>query len=312
MLKRTLFFASAVYLSTRHEQLVITYPDVKAVPKARRLKEEAPPREKTVPIEDIGVIVLEHPQITVTNQLMARLMEYKVAVIHCNGSHMPAAMLWPLRGHSQQSERFRHQINASVPLKKNLWKQTVQAKIRNQAALLEANGQDAERMWQWAREVKSGDRLNHEAQAALYYWPRIFPEIPDFIRHPEGEPPNNLLNYGYAVLRAIAARALVASGLLPTLGFFHRNKYNAFCLADDVMEPYRPYVDRMVAEVLRSGMPYEHLTPKLKTWLAALPALDVTINGRQSPLLIAMSRTTNALYECYAGVRKHILYPELR
>ena len=186
MLKRTLFFGNPAYLSTKNEQLVVVFPD----------KEQ---EQRTVPIEDIAVVVMENQQITITNGLLEKLVQRGVAVINCNQQHLPIGMFLPLSGHSEQSERFRNQINASVPLKKNLWQQTITAKILNQAALLKENGIAVQNMLHWAKSVTSGDTQNHEARAAAYYWQNIF-DIPDFNRQQNGIPPNNLLNYGYAIL----------------------------------------------------------------------------------------------------------------
>lgn len=296
MIKRTLFFGNPAYLSTKHQQLVVTFPE----------KDKA---ERTVPVEDIGILVLENPQITLTNGLMAKLLENKAAVITCNRQHLPNGFLQPLVGHSEQTERIKDQLNASLPLKKNLWQQTVSAKIANQAAHLHFRKKNAKKLKRWSQEVRSGDSGNHEAIAAAHYWQNIF-EIEGFTRHQKGIPPNNLLNYGYAILRAVTARALVASGMLPSVGIFHHNKYNAFCLADDIMEPYRPFVDDLVYEIVLSGDNIEELTTPLKVQLLQIPAMDVVIDGKKSPLMIAMSRTSNSLYECFSGGSRKILYPE--
>ena len=295
MIKRTLFFGNPAYLSTKNEQLLVTYPD----------KDQ---ESKTVAIEDIGVIVLENQQITITNGLLEKLICNNVAVITCDGQHMPVGLLMPLSGHSEQSERFKHQINASLPLKKNLWQQTISAKIMNQAGLLKEKGIPMRKMELWAREVTSGDTLNHESRAAVYYWSKLFGDE-NFNRGQKGVAPNNLLNYGYAILRGITARALVSSGMLPTLGIFHRNKYNAYCLADDIMEPYRPYVDLIVSHIVDTEDEYDELTVELKKQLLSIASIDVQLDGKSSPLMVAMSRTTHSLHECFEGSSRKILYP---
>lgn len=295
MIKRTLFFGNPVYLSTKNKQLVVAYPD----------KEQDP---KTVAIEDIGVVVLENQQITITNGLLEKLTQNNVAVVTCDGQHLPSGLLLPLQGHSEQTERFKHQINASVPLQKNLWQQTISAKILNQASLLKERGIPMRKMELWAKEVTSGDALNHESRAAVYYWEKLIP-IPHFTRGQKGIAPNHLLNYGYAILRAITARALVSSGMLPSLGIFHRNKYNAYCLADDIMEPYRPYVDLIVCHIMDTEDNYDELTTAIKKELLSIASMDVVIDGKRSPLLVAMSRTTNSLYECFEGKARKVLYP---
>ena len=234
MIKKTLFFGNPAYLSVKNSQLVVKRTDSDTQQEVVR----------TVPIEDIGVVVLEDRQITITNVALDALLQNNCAVITCDEKHMPAGMLLPLEGNTIQSERFANQIEASSPLKKQLWQQTVHAKIRNQASVLKRmSGVEVGCMLAWANDVKSGDSDNLEGRAAAYYWKNIFPSLPGFTRDREGEMPNNLLNYGYAIVRAVVARALVASGLLPTLGIHHHNRYNAYCLADDIMEPYRPYVD---------------------------------------------------------------------
>ena len=296
MLKRTLFFGNPAYLSTKNEQMVVTFPD----------KEQ---EQRTVPIEDIAVVVMENQQITITNGLLEKLVNRGVAVINCNQQHLPIGMFLPLSGHTEQTERFRNQMNASVPLKKNLWQQTITAKILNQAALLKENGIPVQNMLHWAKSVTSGDTQNHEAKAAAYYWQNLF-DIPDFNRQQGGIPPNNLLNYGYAILRGITARALVSSGMHPTFGIFHRNKYNAYCLADDIMEPYRPFVDLIVKDIIDTQDNIEELTTDIKKQLLEALAMDVMIDGKRSPLMVAMSRTTNSLYECFSGISRKILYPE--
>ncbi len=295
MIKRTLFFGNPAYLSTKNEQIVISYPD----------KEQ---ETKTVAIEDIGVIVLENQQITITNGLLEKLINNNVALINCDQYHLPIGLLMPLNGHTEQTERFKNQINASVPLKKNLWQQTISAKILNQAGLLKEKGIPCRKMELWAKEVTSGDALNHESSAAVFYWQNLIP-IENFTRGQKGIPPNNLLNYGYAILRAITARAIVSSGMLPTLGIFHRNKYNAYCLADDIMEPYRPYVDLIVCHIMETEDSYDELTIEIKKQLLNIATIDVFIDGKNSPLMVAMSRTTHSLHECFEGTARKILYP---
>ncbi len=299
MIKRTLFFGNPAYLSTKNEQLVVRFPD-------------ASKKEKTTPIEDLGYIVLEDPQITITNGLIRKLVANKTAIITCDQQHLPCSLVQPLVGHSEQTERMRHQLNASMPLKKNLWQQTVAAKIDNQANHLLRREKKALKLKRWATSVKSGDTGNHEAIAAAHYFQSLFDDVAGFSRNQKGVPPNNLLNYGYAILRAVTARAIVGSGMLPSAGIFHRNKYNAFCLADDIMEPYRIYVDAVVYEMVATGGNISELNTTLKAQLLSIPALDVFLDGKWSPLMVAMSRTTNSLYECFLGSSRKILYPEFQ
>lgn len=302
MIKKTLFFGNPAYLSVKNSQLVVKQTDIETRQETTR----------TVPIEDIGVIVLEDRQITITNVALDSLLQNNCAVITCDERHMPSGMLLPLEGNTIQSERFANQIEASLPLKKQLWQQTVQAKIRNQASVLKRlSGVEVGCMLVWANDVKSGDSDNLEGRAAAYYWKNIFPQLPGFTRDREGEMPNNLLNYGYAIVRAVVARALVASGLLPTLGIHHHNRYNAYCLADDIMEPYRPYVDELVIKIMQSGADYGELTTDLKRQLLGLPVTEVMIGGQRSPLMVAASQTTSSLCKCFAGELRKVVYPAM-
>jgi CRISPR-associated protein Cas1 len=213
--------------------------------------------------------------------------------------------------HHAFTEKLGDQIEASLPLKKNLWRQTVIAKISNQAALLNAVGICTDKMEYFIRQVKNDDSTNVEGRAAAHYWDCIFGDM-SFIRHRYGEPPNNLLNYGYAILRAIVARSLIGSGLFPTIGIHHRNKYNPYCLADDIMEPYRPYVDSLILDLMETMEPPEILTPDIKRKLLTIPVLDVIIDGSKSPLMIAVQRTTASLAGCLGGTLRKIVYPVYR
>lgn len=305
MIKRTLYFGNPAYLSTHLDQLVVRLPEVEkndALPD--QFKKEA---TATIPIEDIGIVVLDHQRITISQALLAKLLANNAAVITCNNTHHPTGLLLNLEGHTLQSQRFQAQVEATEPLKKQLWQQTVRMKIRNQAALLKRQGYEIDNMLRWAEAVRSGDPDNLEGRASAWYWAKIFKT--DFIRDPAGAAPNNLLNYAYAIVRACVARALVGSGLLPTLGIFHRNQYNAYCLADDIMEPYRPFADRLVISLVEQGI--TELTPDSKKKLLALPAQDVTLQGETSPMLIALQRTTASLARCFLGETRKLIYPEL-
>ena len=310
MIKRTLYFGNPAYLSVRLAQLEIRTPQTEKDDTSS--DETADLAVKRIPIEDIGVMILDNKQITITQGSLSALLDNNVAVITCDDYRMPSGLLLPLSGNTTQSERFRHQIEASLPLKKQLWQQTIQAKIYNQSSVLyRQRGVECGNMDAWAKQVKSGDSDNIEGRAAAYYWQNMFGHIKCFHRDREGVPPNNLLNYGYAILRAVVARSLVGSGLLPTLGIHHHNRYNAYCLADDIMEPYRPYVDRLVAGIVDSGADISTLTKDIKGKLLSIPVLDVVINGRRSPLMIAVGMTTASLYKCYSCERRKIAYPSL-
>lgn len=308
MIKRTLYFGNPAYISVCLAQLEIRLPEVeKSVNLSENFKSSA---VKRVPIEDIGIVVLDHKQITITHGALGALLDNNVAIITCDQQRMPSGMMLPLDGNTTQSERFRHQIDASLPLKKQLWQQTIQAKIANQSMVLQRHRDlKCGNMDAWAKQVKSGDADNLEGRAAAYYWQNLFGDIAGFHRDREGVPPNNMLNYGYAILRAIVARSLVGSGLLPTLGIHHHNRYNAYCLADDIMEPYRPYVDELVAEIVDNGKNISEISSDIKSKLLNIPVLDVIINGRRSPLMIAVGMTTASLYKCFSGEIRKIAYP---
>jgi CRISP-associated protein Cas1 len=304
MIKKTLHFGNPAYLSLKDRQLMVDLPHLKTL--------DEKDGKKSVPIEDIGIVVLDHPQITITHGCMGALLEKNAAIITCNNSHHPAGMMLPIDGHDTQSERFRWQIDASQPLKKQLWQQTVQAKILNQAAVLAERGIETDNMLYWARSVRSGDPDNYEGRAAAYYWRYVFsPNLP-FFRDRDGEPPNNLLNYGYAILRAIVARCLVCAGLLPTLGIHHHNKYNAYCLADDIMEPYRPFVDKIVLRIVDNGEDFTELGTSLKTQLLGIAEVDVLFEKGRSPLMVGVQNTASSLAKCYELKARKILYPVMR
>ena len=308
MIKRTLYFGNPAYLNLRNGQMVLHLPEVdKNESLPRWFKREA---ERTFPIEDLGVVVLDNKQITITQGLMDCLMRYNVAVVTCDSTHMPTGLLLPLDGHTLQSERFRAQIDSSLPLRKQLWQQTVQAKIANQAA---AQCTDAENgcMLAWVDEVRSNDSANLEGRAAAYYWRNFFPEFPGFTRGREEAPPNNLLNYGYAILRGVVARSLVGSGLMPTLGIHHHNRYNAYCLADDIMEPYRPVVDMLVKQIVRTQAVTDDISVEAKRILLGISTVDVKMGKQKRPLMIAVNETTASLSKCFLGESRRISYPSL-
>jgi len=296
MLKKTLFFNNAYHLSIKYNQLVIT--------------DKNTGEESQRPVEDLGFVVLDDQQITFTQSVIQHLADNNVAVVFCNKKHHPASMLFHLDTHQTQTEHFRAQVDASKPLKKQLWKQTVKAKIRNQAALLDFVGEEGDPLRYMARQVKSGDTSNEEANASQHYWNYLFEE--EFYRRRYGSPPNNLLNYGYTILRAAVARALMGSGLLPTLGIHHRNRYNSYCLADDIMEPYRPYIDQNVWELVQAGCSgQEDLSMELKSELLDTLTCDIIIGDKKRPLMVGLSETTASLARCFKGEDRKIKYPEL-
>lgn len=300
MIKKTLLFSNPAYLSLHLGQLVI-----------EQLQDNERKRS-TRPIEDIGLIVIESQAVTLTSALLSRLLESNVAVVTCDNRHLPNGMMLNLSGNTLQSERFQSQIGSSLPLRKQMWQQTVAAKLKNQALVLEkCSCAEAGCMKRWAENVRSGDPTNLEARGAVYYWKNLFPMISGFRRDPDGDSPNSLLNYGYSIIRATVARALVGSGLLPTLGIHHKNRYNAYCLADDIMEPYRPYVDRRVLELVRIQGREADLDIGTKTILLNLLTDDVEIGGVRRPLMVAISTTASSVAKVYGGEMRKISYPEI-
>lgn len=295
MLKRIVYLNQGVYLTTKAKQLVLQKPQHKAF-------------KKTIPIEDIALVFLDDPQITLSHPLIQELLASSVALVSCNRQHMPAGLLLPLEGHHEMSRRWKIQTTASEILKKQLWKQTVEAKITNQRALLKYFKRPSTALDRYLEQIEPGDPTNIEGQAASYYWKALFP---NFKRERDGAPPNHYLNFGYAILRSIVARALVCSGLLPAFGLFHHNKYNAFGLADDIMEPYRPYVDRKVYDWIAQEGLEASLSTAAKQYFLTLAHEDVTIAGKMSPLLSAASTTTAALYKCLARQKRTLIYPLL-
>jgi CRISPR-associated protein Cas1 len=309
MIKRTLYFGNPVYLSRKNDQLVVRLPEVENNDTLPNLfKKEA---QATIPIEDIGVVILDEQRLIITQNLIDGLIENNVALITCDKTHHPTGLMLNLAGNKLQSAKFKTQLGASQPLVKQLWQQTIKCKLTNQGLLLRRFGREAGNMLKWASDVKSGDSENLEARGAAYYWKNIFPEIKDFRREREGMPPNNLLNYTYAILRAIIARSLVGSGLLPTLDIHHRNQYNHYCLADDIMEPYRPFADALVCEIVRNGEDHTELNASIKKQLLSIASVDVIFDGERSPLMVATQRTTATLAKCFEGSEKKLLYPEL-
>lgn len=292
MIKQTLLFSNPVSLSLRDNQMVITFKDNKDT--------------VTRPIEDIGFVIVEHPMVNITIPLLNELADNNVSVVFCDNKQMPKTMLMTLDGNTTQQECYKFQIDASVPTKKNVWKQLIEYKIKNQALLLNMLGKNGDALKPYYMNVKSGDTDNREGAAAREYWSRIFD--PGFKREREGLPPNNLLNYGYTILRAAVSRALIGSGLYPAFGVFHRSRYNAFPLADDVMEPYRPFVDEIVYHLYYDGAVTE-LDSQSKGKLLRLLFSDVKIGKVTRPLENALSITTASLLKVYKGETDKLTLP---
>lgn len=294
MIKRAIYISSPLVLKLKSNQMIL------------RTKDE-PDIVKSIPIEDIGYVIFEEQQSSITLPLLNALSNNNVAVIFCNDVRMPNAMLLNLNSNSIQGERYKNQLSVSGPLKKNLWKQIIESKIRNQAALLNKLGKDGSKLRYQYSNVKSGDTDNREGIAAKIYWNELFGE--NFIRNRDGSPPNSLLNYGYTILRAAVTRALMGSGLFPAFGIFHKNRYNAFPLADDIMEPYRPYVDEIVFKLFDSGK--TDLDKETKAELLRILFIDTQFSTVMRPLDIALTMTSASLAKCFAGTQKKISYPLL-
>lgn len=292
MLKKSILLENKASLTTKNLQLVV--------------KTET--KESTIPIEDIGYIVIDNPEIYLSIPALNLLVENNTAVIICNTNHLPNGMFLNLNSHHIQQEIFKNQINATIPLKKQLWQQTIVEKIKNQGILLEKITSKKNNFEFLASKVLSGDTTNMEGVAASFYWKSFFKH--DFKRERFGDYPNNFLNYGYALLRAATARALSGSGLLNTLGIHHKSKYNAFALADDIMEPYRPIVDEKVFELMNHYNEQE-LNTQLKAELLQILTRTVYFKDEKSPLMVALQKTASSLQQCYMGDRKKIKYPKL-
>jgi len=296
MLYRSIYVGNPAHLKLKDKQLKIVDPATQTI-------------KGSVPTEDLGLLMLDHYQITLTHQLLQELMKNNVVVISCDEKHLPSGAMLPFNGNTQYSERVKVQIEVSEPLKKQLWKQTIESKIKNQAKVLERLGKYADPMYEYLKEVKSGDTTNMEGIAAQHYWKYLIDY--DFLRDRFGEYPNQFFNFGYGVLLSIVARALVDTGLLLVLGIFHRNKYNPYCLASDIMEPYRPIVDLLVMEWLTVHPEVEELNKESKAHILQMATSDVQIEKNIHPLIVAVKSTASSLYKCYTGEKRLIVYPEL-
>lgn len=296
MLYRSIYIGNPAYLKLRDKQLKITDPETKV-------------EKGSISIEDLGLLMLDHYQITISHQLMQEMMKNNVVMISCDSKHMPKGVMLPIYGHSEHSERIKYQLEASEPLKKQLWKQTIECKIENQAKVLEKLGRFSEPMYEYLKNVKSGDSTNMEGIAAQHYWKYLI--SPDFLRGRFGDYPNQFFNFGYGVLLSIVSRAIVETGLLPVLGIFHKNKYNPYCLASDMMEPYRPFVDMLVIQWIENNPDIEELSREAKAHFLNIASKDVQIDGLVRPLMVGIKTTISSLYKCYTGEKRLISYPNL-
>jgi CRISPR-associated protein Cas1 len=295
MIKKSILIENKTSITAKNLQLII--------------KSEI--RESAIPIEDIGFLVLDHQEIYLSLPAMNLLVENNTSVIICGKNHLPNGMFLNLNSHHIQQEVFKNQIEASIPLKKQLWQQTIVEKITNQGILLTKITPNKNTLEFLASKVLSGDTTNMEGVAASQYWKSFFDTYDiNFRRERFGDYPNNFLNYGYAILRAATARALSGSGLLNTLGIHHKSKYNAFALADDIMEPFRPLVDEKVFEIMQQYDEQE-LNTKIKAELLQILTRTVYFKDEKSPLMVALQKTASSLQQCFMGNRKKIKYPKL-
>ena len=295
MIKRIIEISSAHrHLSVRLGQLII---------------KENGAQISSMPCEDIGLLLVDHPGVTYTHSVFTELLKEGAAVVLCGGSHHPAGMLLPLESNCVQSERFRAQIGAKEPVKKQLWRQVVRAKIKHQAKVVGEDSAAYGALMALRDKVRSGDTSNIEAQASRKYWRWYLSG--EFRRDAKGAPPNNMLNYGYMVMRAAVARALCSGGLLPTLGIHHHNRYNAFCLADDMMEPLRGFVEGKVKKMWEAEEQAEDLSQAVKAELLEVLYEAVSIGGYKGPLMVGLHRTMASLQRCLAGTQKVLDLPEL-
>lgn len=295
MIKRTLFFSNSYYLHSKYKQLIISSDEND---------------DQSIPLEDIGHIVLDHYKIRITPRCVTDMMDQNVIIVWCDENHLPKAYTSAIEGNHIQNQIFRAQIEASKPSYNSAWKEIIKAKLKNQAFALDYLGQNKIPLERFARNVKSGDPDNLEGQGARYYWSQIFSSfLETFTRERYGMPPNNALNYGYAILRAVVARCLIGSGLHPTIGINHANKYNPYCLADDIMEPFRPWVDLTVYKLL-SEYTLDELTPEIKQKLLEIPYLDCNLKNKKQPLMIAVQSVTSTLARYFLHKNEKLNFPE--
>jgi CRISPR-associated protein Cas1 len=295
MIKRTIVLSNQAYIKKENNQLVVQQGN----------------ETKSVPIEDIGVLMLESHQCTITESVLSSLLANNAVVVSCDTSHHPDGIMFPIAGNVLHTAVLKDQLNASVPLKKQLWQQTMKAKILNQAAVLAMLGIDITPMEYWAKKLRSGDPDNYEGRAAAHYWKNFFPGDYGFTREREGKEPNGMLNYGYAIVRAAMARAIVCSGLHPAIGLHHKSQYNPFCLADDLMEPFRPFLDLIIRQLCTEQGQCAEISTENKKRILSILSVDVWIEEERKPLLLGMTSTTSSLVRCYEKESRKITFPEL-
>ena len=295
MTDRIIDFSDApARLRARYDQLIVTRPDEADV---------------SIPLADLAVVIVSHPQVTYTQAVLCGLAERGASLVACNRRHLPVGMVMPLVGHHAQAERFAAQARAPLPVRKRLWQQVVRAKIEAQAAVLEDLHGTDHGLRALVPLVRSGDPANVEARASRRYWPRLFTDL-SFRRDPDREDQNVLLNYGYAVLRAIVARAICGAGLHPCLGIHHHNRYDTFCLADDLMEPFRPTVDRAVVEYMSSHDAVYGLESAAKQTIISELTARYLVDGEQRTLFDTAARLASSLAQVFLAKADWLELPE--
>lgn len=295
MLKRSIVFTLPAILTLKNRQLVISL-------------KETPTEKVTIPIEDIGFVLIDNPLVSMTIPLLNALSENNVAVIFCDAKGMPISMVQNFDNNLLQGENIQNQISATETLKKKLWKQTVESKIKNQTALLYKLGKNGDLLKPYYSNVKLGDSNNREGIAARIYFQELFGR--DFTRDRSLSGINSLLNYGYTIIRSATARAIMSTGLFPAFGIFHHNRSNAFPLADDFMEPYRPFADEIVFDLVKNNSLELNKTTKEK--LIRVLFCDTYFSKVTRPLEVALSYTMSSAARCFSKEQKVISYPTLK
>lgn len=281
------------YLKVQHKQLTIQ-------------REHS--QISSVPIEDLAALIIDHPQTRISQVLLADLLTSNVMVVISDRKHQPTGMLLPLQHHVTQTEKFAAQVALAKSRKKQLWKQIVQNKIRQQSWVLKSVSDNDAGLSKLVQKVKSGDSENVEAQAARRYWTRLF--TGNFKRDREADDQNRFLNYCYAIVRALTARCLCASGLHPSLGLHHHNRYSAYCLADDMMEPYRAFADIHVYEILKEYPANAELNQEIRMRLLQISEYKIPFNGEMLSIQTSLQKTAQSLARIIAGEPEKLALPD--
>lgn len=300
MIKRIIYCETPSYITIKNKQLTIKFKDLKI-------------SSTTIPVEDIDMLLIDNNQITITSSVLKSLQDNKVALIICDDKHMPSGLMLPINGNSLQQERFNLQINMKQSYKNKLWKQIIFHKIKNQSHVLKVVHKSYIKLEYLSKEIKLGDSTNREAQASIYYWKNIFTDkITKFNRDKNGNYPNNLLNYGYMILRSMMSKNIVSSGLSPTIGLFHKNQFNTFCLADDLIEPFRPFVDKIVYDLINNDNVDEILTKEQRKKLIQIITLEVVSNNEITSLGLAMQNFVNSFVCFLKNEKKELEFPKFK